>query len=91
VAQHIRRFGVGQTAKVFGVLYGLMGLVFVPFFLVAAAVAPHNSAFMGFGLGFVILIPILYAVFGFIFIAIACLLYNMVAGWIGGIEMEITA
>jgi hypothetical protein len=26
VSQQLRRFGIGQTAKVVGVLYGLMGL-----------------------------------------------------------------
>lgn len=37
MSQQIRRFGIGQTAKVVAVLYALMGLVFLPFFLAAAA------------------------------------------------------
>lgn len=59
VPQQIQRFGIGQTAKVAGVLYGLMGLVFVPIFFIAAMVAPKESGF------------------------------NLVAGWVGGIEVEL--
>jgi hypothetical protein len=36
VPQWMRRFGIGQTAKVGAVLYALMGLVFLPLFLIAS-------------------------------------------------------
>ena len=84
--QQIRRFDIGQTAKVVGVLYGLMGLVFVPIFFIAAMVAPKQS---GFGTGFALALPIIYGIAGFIFTAIGCALYNLVAGWVGGIEVEL--
>jgi hypothetical protein len=86
VPQQIRRFGIGQTAKVIAVLYALMGLIFVPFFLFAAALAPKET---GFGTGFALALPILYGVLGFIFTAIACAIYNFVAGFVGGIEVEL--
>jgi hypothetical protein len=86
VPQQIRRFGIGQTAKVIAVLYALMGLIFVPFFLVAAAFAPRET---GFGTGFALALPILYGGLGFIFTAIACAIYNFVAGFVGGIEVEL--
>jgi hypothetical protein len=86
VPQQIRRFGIGQTAKVVAVLYALMGLIFVPIFLVAAAIAPKEA---GFGTGFALALPILYGVLGFIFTAIACAVYNFVAGFVGGIEVEL--
>ncbi|HUF30853.1 MAG TPA: DUF3566 domain-containing protein [Gemmatimonadaceae bacterium] len=88
MTQQIRRFGIGQTAKVVGALYGFMGLIFVPFFLIGAAMAPDE---MGFGMGLAILFPILYAVIGFIFTAIACAIYNFVARFVGGIEVEMEA
>ncbi|HYT93511.1 MAG TPA: hypothetical protein VEL76_32635 [Gemmataceae bacterium] len=84
--QRINRFGVGQTAKVFGILYALMGLVIVPFFIFTALVSPKQQ---GFGLGFALALPILYGVLGFVFTAIACALYNWVAGMVGGIEVEL--
>lgn len=82
----IRRFGVGQTAKVVGALYALMGVVFVPFVLIAAMLSPKEA---GFGPGLALALPILYGVAGFIFTAIGCAIYNFVAGLVGGIEVEL--
>jgi hypothetical protein len=84
--QQIRRFGVLQTAKVIAVLYGLMGLVFVPIFLVVAMFSPSKDSP---GAGFALLMPIIYAVLGFVFTAIGCAIYNFVAGLVGGIEVEL--
>lgn len=84
--QQIRRFGVGQTAKVVATLYVLMGLVFVPIFLIAAKFSPKET---GFGPGFALALPIIYGVLGFIFTAIGCAIYNFVAGLVGGIEVEL--
>jgi hypothetical protein len=86
VPQQIRRFGVGQTAKVVGTLYALMGLVFVPIFLIAAMFSPKAT---GFGPAFALALPIIYGVLGFIFTAISCAIYNVVAGVVGGIEVEL--
>jgi hypothetical protein len=82
----IRRFGVGQTAKVVGALYALMGLVFVPIVLIAAMVSPNKP---GIGAGFALALPIIYGILGFIFTAIGCAIYNFVAGLVGGIEVEL--
>lgn len=84
--QQIRRFGVGQTAKVAGALYGLMGLVFVPVVLIISMVSPAEA---GFGPGFALALPIIYGVLGFIFTALGCVLYNFVAGLVGGVEVEL--
>jgi branched-subunit amino acid transport protein len=86
VPQRIARFSVAQTAKVAGALYGLMGLVFVPFFLLAAMFSPKAA---GPGVGLALALPFFYALGGFIATAIACVLYNWVAGMIGGIEVEL--
>lgn len=86
MSQRIERFGVIQTAKVVGILYGLLGLVFVPIFLLIAVMAPEGEAF---GLGFAIALPVLYGLAGFIFTVLGCWLYNLVAGWVGGIEVEL--
>jgi hypothetical protein len=86
MAQRIRRFGIGQTAKVVAALYTLMGLVFVPVFLVASMFSPDYA---GLGTGFAIAMPIIYGVMGFIFTAIGCAIYNFVAGFVGGIEVDL--
>jgi hypothetical protein len=88
VVQRLRRFSIAQTAKVAGVLYALMGLIFVPFFLVASLFAPKEG---GFGVGFALALPILYGVLGFVCTAIGCALYNWVAGMVGGIEVQLDA
>ena len=40
-----------------------------------------------FGIGSIITIPIFYGVMGFIFGMITAFIYNLVAGWIGGLEI----
>lgn len=86
MTQRIRRFGVAQTAKFFGVMYALIGLIALPIFVLVAMVAPRQA---GFGLGLAILLPICYGLLGFVFSAIGCLVYNAVASWVGGIEIEL--
>lgn len=41
-----------------------------------------------FGVGAIILFPILYGVMGLIFGAVSAALYNLFAGIVGGIELE---
>jgi cyanate permease len=83
----IRRFGIGQTAKVAGVLYALMGLLVAPFFLIAGKLSPESTP--RFGTGFALALPILYGACGYVFVAIGCAIYNFVAGFVGGIEVEL--
>jgi hypothetical protein len=86
MVQRLSRFSIGQTAKVLGLLYGLMGLIFLPFFLIATMLSPADN---GFGVGFALALPILYGLLGFIFTAIGCALYNWVARKVGGIELSL--
>lgn len=86
MAQRIARFGTFQTAKVMAVLYALMGAVFIPFFLLASLFSPD---FLGLGIGFAIVMPVIYGVCGFIFVAIGCVIYNFVAKHTGGIEVDL--
>lgn len=70
-----------------------MGLLFLPFFLIMSAVSSQPPAeqrvgMMAFGIGFAIAAPLLYAAMGFVIGAIGAVLYNVVAKWIGGIEVE---
>jgi len=86
--QRISAFSIGQTAKVMGVLYALVGVVLMPIFLLAAMFSPDG---FGFGAGFAILLPILYGLFGFVGCAIGCAIYNFVAGRVGGIEVRMVS
>lgn len=73
-----------QTAKVAALMYFLLSIPMLVFMLISFAFAPMPSP--GFGFGFMILFPVLYLVFGFIFTAIAAWVYNLAAGWVGGVE-----
>lgn len=85
--QRIKRFSIGQSAKFLAVLYALFGLIFTPFFLLMGMFAPEGSG--SFGTMFAIAMPIIYAVMGVVGGVIGAALYNLVAGWVGGIEVEI--
>jgi len=80
-----------RAGIVLGVLYGLLGLIFVPFFLLMAvfgAKAGGPLAAFG-GAFFAILFPVIYAIAGFIGGIIAAAIYNLVAKWTGGLEFEV--
>ena len=85
-----------SVAKVAFVLYGVLGLIFGGFFALAAvfgasigAAAGQESALLGavFGLGAVIVLPLLYGGMGALMALFMTWLYNVVAGFVGGIEV----
>ena len=86
--KRIRRFNPVQVAKVAGVLYGMMGLLLLPIFYFAIRAAPSTADF-NVSMGVTIAIPFLYACFGAVASMIGAALYNLVAGWTGGIEVEV--
>lgn len=94
--KRIRSFGVLQTGIVVGALYAVLGLVFLIFFVPIGILGIVFSgetdegvlpfiAFLVMGL----FMPIMYGVMGFIMGMIACLIYNGVARFTGGIEIEL--
>jgi hypothetical protein len=89
----IKSVGVLSVAKILGLVYGCMGLLFAPFFLlfglIGSVVGQGKSPFAGiFGVVFAILMPVLYGAMGFVSGAIGALLYNLFARWVGGFELE---
>jgi hypothetical protein len=99
----IKRIAPLQTGKMLGVLYGCLGLIFLPIFMLAGAAgafAQHAqateasstapaAAVAGIMFGMGILMPVIYGVMGFIGGVIGAAVYNLVARWIGGIEVEV--
>ena len=94
----LRSVGVLSAGKVLGCLYALLGLIvgaFVSLFALAGAAAGQNQPpgagvmFFGFGVAAIIVIPILYGLFGFIFGIMMAALYNLVAMIVGGLELDI--
>ena len=92
----IKRFEPLSVGKVAGLLYGAMGLVVGVIVSLAATIgglAGHDTfgALAGglVGIGAVVLLPILYGGLGFVVAIIAAWLYNLAAGFVGGIEIEL--
>src|SRR6478609_5262026 len=94
IKRRIKRISPLQLGKMLAVLYGILGLLFVPFFLIMSAVATQmppqqRVGMMAFGAGFALFMPVIQAVMGFVVGALGALTYNVVAKWIGGIEVEV--
>lgn len=92
--RRVKRIAPLQLGKMLAIVYGIMGLLFIPFFLLTSFFAHQMPAqqrmgMMALGAGFALFAPILYAVMGFVFGALGALIYNLVAKWVGGIEVEV--
>ncbi|HEY4284766.1 MAG TPA: DUF3566 domain-containing protein [Chthoniobacterales bacterium] len=101
--RRIKRIAPLQAGKMLGVVYAGFGLLFLPFFAiagVAGAFAQHAEHAQGglavpvaltagviFVMGF--FFPVFYGLMGFVFGMITAAIYNLVAHWIGGIEVEV--
>ncbi len=93
----IRRVSPMSVAKIAGMLYAIIGLaigaLFSLFAMVGTAVGGGDggSTFFPavFGIGSVILFPILYGCMGFVMSAISAWLYNLMAGVVGGVQLEV--
>ena len=83
----VTRVSPWQAGKFFAVLYFIIGLVFAVFFALVAQLAPPDQ--VGFGLGFALAFPFMYAIGALIFVPIFCWLYNLVAKLVGGLEFEV--
>ena len=95
----LRRIGPMSAAKINGVLCAIIGLIIGFFWSIGAVLI---GAFMSrfsenqdgglfailFGAGAIIFLPIFYGVFGFVSGLICAWLYNLLAGWMGGIEVD---
>jgi len=98
----LKRIAPLQAGKMLAALYGLLSLVMVPFMLVFVAMGSfvarsHGGSvsplplMFGMGVGFLIFLPVLYAAMGFVGGVIGAWLYNLLARWIGGFELEFEA
>jgi hypothetical protein len=92
----VKSVGVLSVAKIMGLIYACMGLIFAPVFLVVgmmgSLVGQDKNPFAGMvGVSLVVLIPFIYGAGGFIIGAIGALLYNLFAKLVGGLELELEA
>ena len=93
----ITHIGPISVAKVAFVLYGVIGLVFGAVVAVISLLgaglgvaAGEESSLLGamFGVGAVILLPLFYGGLGALMALFTAWLYNVVAGFVGGVEVR---
>lgn len=98
MTRRLRRIAPLPIAKIFGILYALVGLIFVPFFAIAgiaglfAGTGDGNAGAAGVVIGMIamaVIFPIMYGVMGFFGGIIVAALYNLIARWVGGIEFDV--
>ena len=93
----IRRLGVWSVARIYGVITAaiglLAGLFFALFSVAGAGLANDADAptwiMPIFGVGAIIVLPLVYGVMGVVSGAIGALIYNAFAGMVGGISIEV--
>src|SRR5215831_7369852 len=99
----LKRIGPGSAFKVGLVTYAILGLVIGACFAFISMIAGSLGGLagseagagaralgMGMGLGAIIIMPIAYGILGAIGAAIGAFIYNLAAGWIGGLEVDIS-
>lgn len=99
----VKRIGVWSLAKISGLVYGGMGLIFGAIFglfslvgMGMASVAANQSGgavealfSMLFGAGAVLLMPLFYGLMGLVIGAITAFIYNLVARLVGGLRIDV--
>jgi hypothetical protein len=91
----IKRIAVLKLAIFQGCMMAVLGVILALCFLLFgsmfASLAGNSQAagMMAGGIFMLILLPIMYGVFGFIAGLIGAAIYNLIAGMVGGIELEV--
>lgn len=87
-----------SCGKILAVIYAGMSLLFMPFvalgLLIPALTGGHGQTSSAVATGvagvvMMLILPIFYGIMGFIFGLLGAWLYNVVAGWIGGLQFEV--
>lgn len=99
----IKKIGVLSIAKIQAAIMGVLSLIIaIPYGLFVILISilgfagsrgDAGMAIGGFGIvggiAIMIILPIVYTIIGFIAGAISALVYNVVAGAVGGVEIEV--
>lgn len=89
----LKSIGVFSMGKVTGCAQALVGLIFGGFMtlLAMAGIAAGGQGGIEaaiFGVGAVVIMPIMFGIFGFIGGIITAVVYNIVLSLVGGLELE---
>jgi hypothetical protein len=86
----VKSVGVLRCGIVLAILYAIVGVLEGLFMLFVAAVAPVSAGGSKvFSVGLAIAFPVLALVGGFIGGVVIAWLYNLIAGWVGGVQLHL--
>jgi len=95
----VRRIGAWSVGRVYGAMMATLGLIFgacfALFSLVGVGIAGANNpdipSWVGavLGVGAVIFLPLFYGGMGLVMGALMAALYNVFAGMVGGIDIDV--
>lgn len=92
----VKRFDVWSVARIYGAICAAVGLIAGAFIalgsLMSLGVADRTeAAFLApvFGIGAVVFLPIFYGLMGVVAGAIGALFYNLIAGAVGSIKIDV--
>ena len=92
----VKRLEPMSVAKIAAALYGIIGLVVGGIFalvsLVGGALSDNSTGAVfafAFGVGGLVVFPVLYGGIGFLMSLLMAALYNVIAGKIGGVEIQL--
>ncbi|WP_373511966.1 hypothetical protein [Persicitalea sp.] len=95
--KEITRIDVGSAALMSGAVMALLSLVFIFFFFLIFSLPFANTSLGGYERGLIfgggaimlIFVPIIYGVIGIASGALSAVIYNFIAGRIGGVKVYV--
>jgi hypothetical protein len=98
-ASRLRSVNPVQLGLILGIVYAILSFILVLLFLIfsrtlGGSIDPYSPGWNAFGsMGFysLVIFPIGYFIGGFVAGLIGAALFNLVAGWIGGLEVTFEA
>ena len=80
------RISILQSSKIMTALYVLMGLIYTVIGIPMIIFGDEKLRIMGI---VYLLMPLIMGIFGFVFFVIFAAIYNGLAKWLGGFEVEV--
>ncbi|HEY1893037.1 MAG TPA: hypothetical protein VGG52_00690 [Chthoniobacterales bacterium] len=84
--KQLSRISILQSSKIATALYVLTGFIYT---LIGIPILIFGNEKLRVLAIIYILMPIIMAIFGFVFFVIFAAIYNLLAKWLGGIEVEV--
>ena len=80
------RISILQSSKIMTAMYVLIGFIYSVIAVPMIIFGTPQIRIIGFVYLFM---PILMGIFGFVFFVIFAAIYNLLASWLGGVEIEV--